>query len=495
MKKNLTFLTCTFLGTLGLFLNVDAATLAVGNDTTQAGANNRKVTLELKDDDLSNYNKVSFQLTISGSSYAELGGFSYTAIGSGLQFSQDGTTYTIAAPNNGTLTRTTLGNISYTTTKDLNGDFKIVPTNVKFFKTDGSEMHSGDSGIKIQEGTIKFERPKSTDATLTNLTVSQGTLNPEFNKETTEYTVQVKDTINTIRISATAAEGATTTGTGSKSLAMGENTYEIEVTAEDKTTKKTYTVKVIRGEVAEPSAYIKSLELNNIGIALSPEFDSKNNKYTVKIDDTITKIDFKYELMDPLAEVTIEGNEDFKYGENLVTIKVVSSDQETEETYEITVIKEEEESTAPIEEKKEEEEKKESKLWLIILIVIFALAILGGVIFLLFKKKNKNNKNNKDNDKPSLKSRLMEPEEDEEESSSPVELKSDEDEDYIPSHASNIETKYDTEEEGVTGILKRELYDDDKTQRFDSSILKEFEYKGDEDDIDKTKEFDFKNLE
>ncbi len=474
MKRKNILLICTFLSTIMLFNNVEAATLVVGSDTTTAGANNKLVALELKDDDLSDYNEVSFQLSISGTSYAEIGGFSFS--GTGLQFGQEGSTYTIKASGNNGLTAMKVGNISYSTTKDLSGDFQILPTNVVFTKSDGTTYQVDNSNIKVQAGTIKLA---SSDATLSNLTVSQGTLSPEFDKDTTEYIVQVKDTINSIRISATATADATITGTGTKSLAVGENTYEIEVTAQDKTTKKTYVIKVIRGEITEPSAYLKSLELNNIGIALSPEFDSKNNKYTIIVDDTISKIDFKYELADPLATVTIDGNEDFSYGENLVTIKVVSSDLETEEIYEITVIKEEEESIYDLESLDEVEEEKSSRLWLIILIVLVIIAILIGVIVVLFKKK-KNDKGN--HDKKSLKSRLMEDDEDTIE------------DDYIPSHAKTTETLYETEEEGVANE-KHDTYEDDKTQRFDSSILKEFEYKGEVDNIDKTKEFDFKNLE
>ena len=374
-----------------------------------------------------------------------------------------------------------MATITFRTSDSMDSNINITPVNVKFYTDDTNYQTPGDAGIKAIAGVIKYERPKSSEASLTSLVPSQGTLSPEFDSTHTNYTVQVKDTIAYIRFNAEACQGATVTGNGSTQLEMGENTIELEVTAEDGQTKNTYTIKVIRGEVVEPSAYIKDLVLNNIGATLSPKFDSKNNKYTVQIGKEIEKLDFKYELEDPLAEVTIEGNENFVEGENLVKIKVVSSNKEDEQIYEITVIKSEEEQKDPITEDKNDDSKDEKKIniWLIVGIVTVVLAVVAGVTIILFKKK-KNDKKKIDDTKLPLKRR--------EGSEKTVEI------DTVvekPKHAAPQE-----EEESITDILKTELYDDDRTQKFNDDELEKLKKKiYDDEEIDQTKEFNFKDFE
>lgn len=472
MKNKLGAITLSIISAFALCGTVEAATLSIGSDSTTAGALNKSVSVELKDDDLKDYSKVEFQLSVDGTSYAELGAYSHKI--TSLGFKSDNGVYTIGT-DGGELFAATVGSISYKTTANLNSNFRITPTNVKFYKKDGSILQSGDSGIKVTPGTISYEKEKSKDATLTNLTVSQGSLTPAFNKDTFEYTVVVKDTIPSIRVTPTGATGATITGGGLKSIQLGENLVEIIVTAEDGVTKNTYKIKIIRGELAEPSAYLKSLIINNIGVALSPDFDSKNNKYTVKIDEEIKSLNFKYETEDPLAEVKIEGNEDFKIGENQINITVTSSDGELTEVYEITAILDEEESTAtaPIEEKKEE--KKKTNWWLIILIACIIIFIIGGISAVLFIK-NKKKKASKED------STIKEPL-DKTESSESLSSK-DENDDLLS-------------EDSITEILKNEAFDDEATRRFDSSLIKEFHFDDEEEEEydDKTKEFNFKDLQ
>ena len=89
----------------------------------------------------------------------------------------------------------------------------------------------------------------SSDATLSALTVSEGTLTPTFSASVTDYTVTVANSISSITINATANDGnATLSGnTGTQNLNIGENEFNILVTAEDQTTTETYKIIVTRG--------------------------------------------------------------------------------------------------------------------------------------------------------------------------------------------------------------------------------------------------------
>ena len=99
-------------------------------------------------------------------------------------------------------------------------------------------------------------RPHSTDATLSALTISEGTLDPVFASGTTAYTASVPNGTTTVTVGATAADAAATvTGhTGAQTLQVGVNTLTITVTAEDGTTTQDYTVKITRAaEIGTPS--------------------------------------------------------------------------------------------------------------------------------------------------------------------------------------------------------------------------------------------------
>jgi hypothetical protein len=92
---------------------------------------------------------------------------------------------------------------------------------------------------------------KSANAVLSNLTVSEGTLTPAFNDTIMAYTVAVANSKENITITGTAAHSsATVSGNGAKSLNVGNNSFDIVVTAENEITTKTYTVAVIRNDVS-----------------------------------------------------------------------------------------------------------------------------------------------------------------------------------------------------------------------------------------------------
>ena len=121
--------------------------------------------------------------------------------------------------------------------------------------------HTGNSAVKVSGGS-----DASQDASLGSLTVSPGTLSPEFSAEVTEYTAAVPADVEKITVSAPANDGkANVSVEGAEDLQPGENKVVCTVTAEDGSTKKTYTITVTRGgdssaEETEPSAEASSPE-------------------------------------------------------------------------------------------------------------------------------------------------------------------------------------------------------------------------------------------
>ena len=86
------------------------------------------------------------------------------------------------------------------------------------------------------------------NAHLKTLTVGKYKLTPSFGvNDTTRYTVNVDSTVSRVSISATPVNSyASVSGTGSKALKMGKNTFKIVCTSQSKKTR-TYTIVINRG--------------------------------------------------------------------------------------------------------------------------------------------------------------------------------------------------------------------------------------------------------
>ena len=99
----------------------------------------------------------------------------------------------------------------------------------------------------------KAAAPKSDNAKLSALEIAGVTLTPAFAADVTSYTASVENTVDKVTVTATAADSkATVAGTGEKTLAVGNNAITVEVTAENGTTTKTYTITVNRAAAPVP---------------------------------------------------------------------------------------------------------------------------------------------------------------------------------------------------------------------------------------------------
>ena len=105
----------------------------------------------------------------------------------------------------------------------------------------------------------------NTDATLSNLSVSEGELLPEFNSSIFNYSVNVEYCIEEIAIMATPSDtNASVGGMGTFSLEVGENIFTVTVTAEDGTTELSYTITTNR------SVNVKEVTLSKIYLYPNP---------------------------------------------------------------------------------------------------------------------------------------------------------------------------------------------------------------------------------
>ena len=113
------------------------------------------------------------------------------------------------------------------------------------------------SGANRSDLVIDFADPAaaSTDANLSALTLSSGTLTPTFASGTSSYSASVSNATTSVTVTPTKSDsnssfvqylGSTGTTAFTGTLAVGANVIRTVVTAEDGTTVKTYTITVTR---------------------------------------------------------------------------------------------------------------------------------------------------------------------------------------------------------------------------------------------------------
>lgn len=196
--------------------------------------------------------------------------------------------------------------------------------------------YNGGTGY-IKTSLLTTEEPsKASDKALKTLEVTPEGLDPEFDPETTSYTLNVGADVEKLEIKAAPNdEKATVEITGNESLVVGDNAVKITVTAQDGTTR-IYTINVKKGEAT--TLGLSSLKIN--GYTLSPKFSSNVYEYKINVlDPNITKLDVSAIANFENAKVEVTGNTNLVKGENTITITVTSEDGKEKVVYQIIVNK------------------------------------------------------------------------------------------------------------------------------------------------------------
>lgn len=160
---------------------------------------------------------------------------------------EGGGTYMVNVAQNGTKSQ------KYTFTfKTLKtGSPKVSVNSYTLYDYDTMETMKTTSSSKTISIKTKqeIEASYSSNAYLKSLTVGNYSLNPEFKKDTLEYSVEVENDIESINLNATRDDAnATLSGTGEKELVEGNNKFEIVVTAQ-KGNSLTYIINIYRKEL------------------------------------------------------------------------------------------------------------------------------------------------------------------------------------------------------------------------------------------------------
>lgn len=312
---------------------------------TVADANGNDVTLSSKTDTVTVKAKSSGGGSSGGSSSSGSG--SSSSGSSGESSKPQAPSFTTV---NETVYATDSVNVrsSYSTSSSVIGSLKKGESVTRIGKSSSwSKVKYNGQTAYISSSYLTTEKPdESNNKNLKSLTISGDyKLTPAFNKDVTEYSLNVASDIDSIDIKAVAEDdNAKVTISGNDKLLMGENTVEIKVTAEDGTTR-TYKINVTKGEVESKALELGLSELTIDGYTLTPEFSPEVYEYKLDISDpSITSINVNAKSDKENAVIEITGNDELKLGENIVTILVKSEDGKDVVTYQIVVnIREQEE--------------------------------------------------------------------------------------------------------------------------------------------------------
>lgn len=237
----------------------------------------------------------------------------------------------------------TNGIVAFVTFKAIDNGNASFSLNGQYIDEKGNDVGgSGYTSINIVDATTTpvktTTNTKSNNANLKVLSLDKGTITPVFSADTMEYKVNVDDTINEVDVTATPDDSkATVNISGNKDLKVGENTISIDVTAEDKKTKKTYKI-IVNKQVPPEKAYLSSLTFDNG--TLSQEF--KEDAFLYVLNDVsedaislkITAVP-KYDT----SKVEIIGADSLNDNVTVVKVKVTTKDGSLTKIYTIFVSK------------------------------------------------------------------------------------------------------------------------------------------------------------
>lgn len=169
------------------------------------------------------------------------------------------------------------------------------PRAIVFGNLGNVPLSPGDNTVSIkvtaEDGTTRTYnltiKRLSNDNALLSLGVQGYTIAPAFNANVFEYSLTVPYTVTTVTVTATANPRATVSGTGAKTLAIGENSFEVYATSEMGEQGATYIVNVTRIAPSSDNS-LRSLSVcagtNGKALILSPAFNPEITEYIIDLE-------------------------------------------------------------------------------------------------------------------------------------------------------------------------------------------------------------------
>ena len=205
-------------------------------------------------------------------------------------------------------------NVSASTVEYFVGDEKQASQVVTLPKKNGEEtiriQVTAEDGTTVKNYEITYTKNADTNAKLTNIVLSNGSLNPMFDADTFVYNVTVTSNIEELDITAMAAslkailkingEDYVSGDKKTISLVPGQNSISILITAEDGSTENYFitinretTMELITSEEYGHTimdGYIKTVAENTTVIDMKNQLDNENSKLKIYASDGTTEL-------------------------------------------------------------------------------------------------------------------------------------------------------------------------------------------------------------
>ena len=279
LGKTSGFSSTTTLGTLNVAIPSDATS----NQTYTVGLTN----VAASDTEYNDYNANSVSATIRiKSNENRLSSLSIS--GGSINFNPDTTSYSTTINSQ----TATISAIKKDSSSSMTGNLGTVSLN---YGTNTFKISvTSEIGV-TRTYTINITRPdtRSKNNYLSSLVVSN--TNISFNRDTLVYNLST--TSDNVQISATKDDNkASVTGTGRFNLNYGTNTYRVNVTAENGSTR-TYTININREDTRSSNNNLKSLTLSKGNL----NFNKSTTTYNVDVDKDTTSVKIEATLEDVKA--------------------------------------------------------------------------------------------------------------------------------------------------------------------------------------------------
>lgn len=262
--------------------------------------------------------------------------------GLGVKYSFNGVTYVSFTPQSGFVSNYD-SNVGFSVGNNAgkNGSFTAgilkvkvnAAASVTLTSIDVSDTSFASYTVNNQTSSIRL---KSSNSSLSALSITGGTISPAFSANVTNYTATVDAA--SITINASKSENSQSiSGTGAKTLKYGANSFSVVVTSEAGTTT-TYTIVVTRPDNRSSNNYLSSLSVDVGKIA----FKKGTNSYSLNVGKDVASMNISATLEDSKAVFVNKYGArtvNLAYGTNSYQVKV-QAENGAVRTYTIKVTRE-----------------------------------------------------------------------------------------------------------------------------------------------------------
>ena len=259
---------------------------------------------------------------VTGGNNADLGGLTISSGTLSPQFSSSVTTYTASVDNSVTQVTVTPTASDSLAAITVNGNTVISDNDYILTGLTAGEPNTVTVIVTAQDSTTKTyiitltRAALSDNADLGGLTISSGTLSPQFSSSDITYTASVDNSVTQVTVTPTASDSSAAITVNDNTVISGigyivtgltvdePNTVTVIVTAQDSTTK-TYTITLTRAALSD------NADLGGLTISsgtLSPQFSSSDITYTASVDNSVTQVTVTPTASDSSAAITVNGN-------------------------------------------------------------------------------------------------------------------------------------------------------------------------------------------